>query len=396
MKRLLAACLALSACALQEGKLTAAATRDAGPSPMSQRDAGRRPDAARESGRSGTGGAGDHAQEAGRSGSVDASTSSDAEDAGRSDAPKKAHGEACSASSDCASGNECIPTTADGNHGVCVDTSQCGSQNKCARDYWAATCQLDRLCSAQSFSFEQCYQVSCTRSPDSNALCTSQLSITKGLIASRCCPPGGAYHSSCDPAPHCGCQDGEKCDVIGTEGQTSCGPVGSGGELDACTRNRDCVAGLVCTNGGCTRYCDGPDDQRCAPTGACKPMTLLNVMTPGSFACSHTCDPTSPDTENGPFRACRSGQRCEPATDGYSDCFESGGAGRQGASCIMTANPVEQTCAPGFACFLGTLTCAKYCKVAAHDCEVGTCRSDLPNKKFAAGTEIGFCYESEP
>lgn len=421
---LLAACILLSGCVLPEGKLVAATSADAGTKSMPQR-ATSRTDAAvagRDARDSEAGGAAADATEAGRSGTggnPNHANSDEAEDAGASDAPK-ANGETCVTSSDCASGNcklgrdgrrcygqiavdkpcsapydcdgyACIPETADGKNGVCVETSLCSSQNPCARDYWAATCQLDQLCSVQSSSFNQCYQMACTRPPDSNELCRSELAITKNLIALRCCPPAGAYHSSCDPAPQCGCQAGEKCDLRGVDAQAYCGPAGSGGDLDECELNRDCMAGYVCTNSGCNRYCDGPGDRLCSPTGACKLLQSESVTAP-VFACTRTCDPTSPETTNGPFHACRSGQRCEPATDGNSDCLPGGGEGRRGAACNKSAKADSSLCAPGFGCVSATLSCQPFCKVGANDCEVGACVPD-PDRKFAASTEIGHCAE---
>ncbi|MET0388808.1 MAG: hypothetical protein ABW321_22740, partial [Polyangiales bacterium] len=168
----MAASIVLAGCVLPEGKLVAAAIGDAGPEPARPRGAGRLDAAVAEhdSERSGAGGASGNAHEAGRGGAGGAggnASRSDAEDAGSSDAPR-GNGETCTTGSDCASGNcrmsrdglrchglipvdracsgmydcdgyTCIPTTADGKNGVCVDSSRCSSQNQCARDYWAAT-----------------------------------------------------------------------------------------------------------------------------------------------------------------------------------------------------------------------------------------------------------------
>lgn len=370
---------------------------------------------AHEGGRGGTGGSSAGTAHAGGGGDG-------GKDAGPFDAPK-ANGETCTESSECASDNckmggdgrrcygliavdrpcsdrydcdgyACMAATADAKNSVCVDTSQCSSQNACAQDYWAATCQLEQVCSAQSSSFNDCYRKVCTNPPDASALCRSQLAIAKGLIAARCCPPAGAYHSSCDPAPQCGCDDGEKCDVTGEHGQTSCGPAGSVDELEECAASKDCKIGFVCTTTGCRRYCDGPGDQVCLPNGACQRIVIgkSNMDAPGLFVCTRRCDPTSPYTANGPFAACGAGQRCEPAPDGNSDCFEGGGTGRQGASCNDSATADNKACAPGFTCVMPRLTCEQYCKVAANDCEVGTCVPDT-EKKFAYDIEIGHCVE---
>lgn len=424
MRSILTIGILLSGCVLPGSKLASgdAGHRDAGfatphdaavmttDSVLSGRDAV--PVAGGETG--GTVGATVAARDAGS----DASARDD-DDAGRSAMPKP-NGEICTGSSDCASGNcksssdgrrcygliaidkacsgaydcdgyACSPATADGKAGVCVDTSQCVTHDPCSQNYWAATCQLDQLCSAQSSSFNQCYQTACARPRDSNDLCMSELAIAKELIASHCCPPAGAYHSVCDPAPQCGCKDGEKCDVVSAEGQTSCGPTGTVPEGGACSANSDCMFGDVCTMAGCRLYCAGQGDPRCSPHGACKPFAIQQSSTPGAFYCSHTCDPTSPGSASGPFEACDSGQRCEPAADGNSDCLPDVGTGRQGASCDKSGTPDAQACAPGFVCLTRNLICAQYCKVAANDCPVGTCHSNPGTKLFAFDVEIGYC-----
>lgn len=406
----------LSGCALPEGKLIAAASKDAG---TKRRDAVvPRTDSTESSFIANDAAAASSTPAA--IGGAKSEPNHDA-DAGPAATPEpKANGETCNESSECASDNcksgpdgrrcygllaldkacsgaydcdgyACISATSDGTTGVCVDTSTCTTRDRCAQDYWAATCHLDQLCSAQPSSFNQCYKQACTRPRDSNDLCMKELANAKQLIALRCCPPAGAYHSSCDPAPQCGCKDGEKCDVVGNDGQTSCVKAGAVPELGECEGESDCMVGYVCTGSGCRRYCDGPDDRSCTPNGACRPVAIVGLNAPGAFICSHLCDPTSPGTANGPFDSCGSGRRCEPAPDGNSDCFPGGGEGRQGAACDKSATADPHACAPGFACITGSLRCAQYCKVAADDCQVGTCRSNVGDKLFAFNVEIGFC-----
>lgn len=297
---------------------------------------------------------------------------------------------ACSGTHDC-DGYECIPPTLGAQGGVCVDTSACGEADTCSREYWTASCQLDQACSEGPTSFTQCYKSACMRTRDSSELCANALATVKGLIEVKCCPPGGAYHNDCDTTPQCGCQDGEKCDVVGGNGATTCGPAGAADENEPCVDNTDCRAGFVCTMSGCRRYCEGPDDTTCPGRGGCKPVLIGGKTPAGAFACTRTCDPTSPSTAQGPFAACPSGQRCEPAPDGFSACVATSGEGKQGASCNDGAAARPEVCAPGYVCITGHLYCAAYCKLGADDCEVGSCQPDPVARQYAFDVEIGYC-----
>jgi hypothetical protein len=196
----------------------------------------------------------------------------------------------------------------------------------------------------------------------------------------------------CTTAPQCGCTGTDKCDVS-TSGITSCGAPGSVPAGAGCTTDAACGIGYSCVGRVCAKYCSGVNSQECGTNNSCLGVQTNGQAIPGAFVCTRTCDPVTPTRTSGVYAACGSGARCNPSTNGHSDCHGPVGTGVQGSSCADTSGQADgELCATGYFCDTGSNTCSRYCHVGStSECTVGTCGS-FTTKKYAASVEIGGCF----
>jgi hypothetical protein len=141
-------------------------------------------------------------------------------------------GSACTGSSDCARGLECVNVSAD----PARPAAQCARY--CASD---ATCV------------------------GTGSLCLTTLSDGAGGSI-----PGVTLCTrACDPIDQTGCASGLSCTVLretagAMRGLTDCaGPVGIGTTFSSCEDDTDCAAGYACAGGSCTHWCNVATDDGC-------------------------------------------------------------------------------------------------------------------------------------
>lgn len=209
------------------------------------------------------------------------------------------------------------------------------------------------------------------------------------LEASTCALP--TPDSQCDTHPQCGCELGEKCDVVELDsGRAGCTPAGEAKPHQACsTLGAQCVAGSSCLGGACKELCTTSAD--CAgPNRECRQVEIFSAgqakKVPFLYACTAGCDPVSPGL------VCGTGVSCL-FTGAGTDCFASGGGTGPGG-CTPTTG---LACAPGFTCIdttaqNGEHSCLKWCRLSASDCPSGSVCKELSSKPSLGGVEYGACF----
>jgi len=207
------------------------------------------------------------------------------------------------------------------------------------------------------------------------------------LDATSCALP--TPDSDCDTHPQCGCEPGEKCDIVDFgSGRVTCSPAGDAKPSQPCsTFGAQCAAGSSCLAGACKELCTTSAD--CAgPNRECRQIESQGQKVPGFFACTSGCDPLSPGL------VCGTGLGCQFAGT-TTDCFASGGGTGPGA-CTQTTG---LACAPGYTCInttqqIGKYSCLKWCRLTASDCPSGFVCKDLSSKPAFAGVEYGACFSN--
>lgn len=319
---------------------------------------------------------------------------------------KKAVGETCTASSQCASGlcvNSGGKTTCEK---PCTSDSQCGSGEKCSKfsgkSYGAcvkdsgsstpdkkpagATCTASSQCASNicvgSGSTGTCVPECATKACPSGTNCLPLSSGKKGCFpggskklgescagssecsTSVCAPNDGKYVctqlcGSGNPA----CPSGYQCFQVGG-GMSACFPAAKkAGNGEACAGSSDCVSGL-CIGSGATGTCVQPctTDAQCGAGYACSPLSG------GGGACTKLGDK-------------QTGDPCEKPSDCASGtCVTIDGK----ASCTATCGS-SVDCSCGFECTTfqsGNKYCTAGKKVACVDngaacTDDGECSSDL-------------------
>lgn len=296
----------------------------------------------------------------------------------------------CSEPYDC-DGYSCVPLALAGKKSVCVDKAACTAKGTCFADYGIAMCQLEQHCNAQPGSFNQCFQKACALAGSSNSQCLVALPTQQSLNEAACCPSGGVFNASCNAASQCGCAENTKCTVDGVTGKPACIPVGSVPPGGSCAKPEDCTKGHGCVGNVCKQHCEGPEDTACTGGGACKSISFASAGATGAHYCTRPCDPFDTGSTAAPFVGCAEGQRCNPATDGQSDCGMTGSV-EAGDSCDDgTGQPTLNACAPSSLCIQPINVCLPFCHVGEDDCESKDCRSIGTTRYFVGQTEVGFC-----
>ncbi len=199
---------------------------------------------------------------------------------------------------------------------------------------------------------------------------------------------------TCDTFPQCGCNSGERCDVVNTAGETGCVADGTVDPFRACAAGKFCKAGSGCVGNVCKPFCETKAD-----CGAGKCIQVLSdpggqgTPIPGFKVCTAGCSLVDP------VAICGLQAGCYPDTGSPAgtDCASSGvGQGVGTCTGAGAANPTA--CAPGFGCVAGatagTWDCRKWCRVGfATDCPGGATCSGFapPNTLFVDGFEHGVC-----
>jgi hypothetical protein len=209
------------------------------------------------------------------------------------------------------------------------------------------------------------------------------------LEGSTCALP--TPDSDCDTHPQCGCEPGQKCDIIDVEtGRVTCTPAGDAKPHQPCsTFGAQCLAGSSCQGGACKELCTVATDciganRECRQVESYASGQAKKV--PNFYACTSGCDPVSPGL------VCGTGVSCQ-FVGATTDCYASGGETGPGA-CTQTTG---LACAPGFTCInttqqIGKYSCLKWCRLTASDCPTGFVCKDLSSKPTLSGVEYGACF----
>jgi hypothetical protein len=195
--------------------------------------------------------------------------------------------------------------------------------------------------------------------------------------------------STCATYPQCGCDSGQKCDVINfATGRAICSTAGSAQPYTPCFNpGLDCVAGSACVGLVCKPYCDTPAD--CPGANRhCLPVLYNNGTTstpvPGMLTCTAGCDPINPGALCAPTLTCAFAQQSGPATD----CFPAGTKTGIG-ECANNGS----VCAPGYLCVnnAGSYDCLKWCRMGMSDCQSPQTCGGLQSQPTFNGVEYGVC-----
>ncbi len=213
-----------------------------------------------------------------------------------------------------------------------------------------------------------------------------------GSGAGPCTPP---VSGTCDTFPQCGCNPGERCDVVNTTGETGCVGDGTVEPFKACAAGTPCKAGSACVGNVCKPFCSVKTD--------CSGGNCIQVLSdpggqgtpiPGFMVCTAACSLVNP------VAICGTQAGCYPDTETPTgtDCG-SAGVGTGPGTCTGTGGQANPTsCAPGFACVAGAQAgawdCRKWCRIGfSTDCPGGASCSAFapPNSLFIDGIEHGVC-----
>jgi hypothetical protein len=194
--------------------------------------------------------------------------------------------------------------------------------------------------------------------------------------------------SVCDTAPQCGCDPGDKCDVLDlATGDAICVSEGSVAPYQSCLF-AGCIKGQACIGGVCKPYCDSLADcpganRECRPVQIDSGGTPVNV--PGMSTCTSACDPVNPAL------LCGAGLTCSfNAGWASTDCFPAG-TGQGIGACAGS-----QGCITGYICVnnqsTGSQDCLQWCRIGnPNDCNGGGVCTPLQSAPTLGGQEYGAC-----
>lgn len=197
--------------------------------------------------------------------------------------------------------------------------------------------------------------------------------------------------STCGTFPQCGCDIGQKCDVIDYgSGKAICTAAGNALPYTPCFQPAlACIAGSACVGSVCKPYCDTLADcpgtnRQCIAVQYNDSGVLKQV--PGMFTCTSGCDPIAPGAICGPTLTCAFVQPSGPATD----CFVAGNKTGVGQ---CSANDAS-ACAPGYLCVnnAGSYDCLKWCRMSnPNDCQTTEFCQGLQSAPTINGVQYGVC-----
>jgi len=98
------------------------------------------------------------------------------------------------------------------------------------------------------------------------------------------CPDVPPESGSCDLKQQCGCQPGDKCDVL-NDGLSACIAAGSGSYAAPCTYLEDCQAGYTCYDSSCHRLCEPTAVPTGCGSGPCLGFPVTSAPTPEVHIC---------------------------------------------------------------------------------------------------------------
>ena len=196
--------------------------------------------------------------------------------------------------------------------------------------------------------------------------------------------------STCGTWPQCGCDVGQKCDVIeyGT-GKAVCSTEGTALPYQPCLNpGLACIAGTTCIGNVCKPYCDSLSDcpgQNRQCIGVQWSDNGVAKQVPGMFTCTAGCDPINPGTICAANLACNFTQ-----SNVTTDCYAAGTATGPGA-CSQTNG---STCAPGYVCVNNnnSYDCLKWCRMSnPNDCSSPQVCIGLSSAPVLNGVQYGVC-----
>jgi hypothetical protein len=209
--------------------------------------------------------------------------------------------------------------------------------------------------------------------------------VLEGSLTEPACTPPTS-ESSCDTFPQCGCELGQKCDIVDIRtGHAQCFADAPVLPYQPCigTSKEFCIRGTTCIGGVCKPFCQSADD--CPGVRReCLQVELFSAgvatAVPGLFVCTAACDPIDPVGTCGPGLGCFFTSDSGPGTD----CFGTDSAVGAGACAA------GESCAPGYVC-VDQSDCLKWCRVGnPNDCGTDACGGLL----FAPtidGVQYGVC-----
>jgi hypothetical protein len=167
----------------------------------------------------------------------------------------------------------------------------CEVGGECAFELAVATCQMADRCDGSSVGLNTCIQTNCV--PVALG-CDQALAALVHFSMSGCCSDQDSTHGECTLVSQCGCAADEKCDLVDSEDNTGCGPVGVAPAGSKCATHADCAKGAWCRFGACHAYCS-PHGAACSNGGACMPSGI-DPITTSLFGCTCriSCDPVNP------------------------------------------------------------------------------------------------------
>lgn len=180
-------------------------------------------------------------------------------------------------------------------------------------------------------------------------------------VGSACTKPTGL---ECSPANNCGCEGGEVCALVESEGDVTvaCQNPGSKDSGDSCELG-DCGPNLLCIERTCVPACRFDSDCE-SDHSECQDVLRPNGQAlKGIRFCTANCDLAEPEAPSAGLDACAEEQTCILTSTG-SVCSNDVGAGKQGEVCESQAD-----CTVGFTCH--NQECKQWCKLDAPDCGVG-------------------------
>jgi hypothetical protein len=181
---------------------------------------------------------------------------------------------------------------------------------------------------------------------------------------------GNPLVTGCDLVAQAGCEDQQKCTVVGegSERTVACvDVVGTRGAQETCDPSAglgdDCAAGLYCDDTAepalCVPFCSDEPTDTCGADALC--ALSFDIMTTEVQVCADRCDPVGQDCS-------RTGFGCYPGRDGPSCAFVGGGldVASEGETCEYA-----NECDLGLACLkVGSFpdwSCFKICDPFAID-----------------------------
>ncbi len=358
---------------------------------------------------------------------------------------KKAMGEKCASTKDCAQGLACFQLTGDPNGQTCKLFCQadkdCGADRKCDLDVdfgdgakakfcgdVAVGCDPFEIPSTKCGAGQGCYLINnATKCGTAGTLkegekCAKEqpTSCAAGLqclvVCSKICNVievnpgnpkcidgckegkfqsiddetgiglciGDTFPSNCDLFKQTGCGPGEGCFPV--QGGADCLEPNNGGakEGEKCQYTNDCAPGTICVSNLCSKLCDATPTAPDA-TNCTKVCKSFNTITPEAWKIG-ICVDEKPKVPCDFWKqdCTEPGEVCAPVQGGAT-CLGPSKGGTEGQACKYVTD-----CAKGIVCDPTTSKCTKPCSIAeVVPAGVPVCLDTCPEGKFHPIADLG-------